>query len=282
MRPGRCPSATAGDGSQSGSVTTNRSNTSGTPVAIVTGGSRGIGRAVASRLATGDYAVVVNYVDNQRAADAAVDEILSAKGCAVAVRGDVADERDVERLFGETFDAFGGVDVVVHAAARIVLGTVAGYDLQTFDALQRVNARGTFVVNQQASLQLRDGGAIVNFSSSAVGLALPSYVACAASKSASDAITPVLARELSARDITVNAIAPALERPGAAADIANLVAFLVSEDGRRVNGQVIRANGVIGSQTQAHGPGISRVRGTARSATLIRSTSTPGGQDEYH
>jgi 3-oxoacyl-[acyl-carrier protein] reductase len=91
----------------------------------------------------------------------------------------------------------------------------------------------------------------VKFPSSAVGLALPS---CAASRSASEAITPVLARELSAGDITVNAIAPALERPGAAADIANLVAFLVSEYGRWVNGQVIRANGVIGSQTQGHGP----------------------------
>jgi NAD(P)-dependent dehydrogenase (short-subunit alcohol dehydrogenase family) len=100
-------------------------------------------------------------------------------------------------------------------------------------------------------------GAIVNFSSSAVGLALPSYAASAASKSASDAITPVLARELRARDITVNAIASALERPGAAADIANLVAFPISEDGRWVNGQVIRANGVIGSQAQGHGPGIS-------------------------
>ena len=185
-------------------------------------------------------------------------------------------------VFNETIQAFDGVGVVIHAAARIILAAVASYDLQAFDALQRVNARGTFVVNQQAPLQLRDKGAIVNFPSSAFRLALPSYAAHAASKSASDAVTPVLARELSARDITVNAIAPALERPGAAADIANLVAFLVSEDGRWVNGQAIRANGVIGSQTQGHGPGISRVRGTARSATPIRSASTPGGQDEHH
>jgi 3-oxoacyl-[acyl-carrier protein] reductase len=185
-------------------------------------------------------------------------------------------------VFNETIQAFDGVGVVIHAAARMILAAVASYDLQAFDALQRVNARGTFVVNQQASLRLRDGGAIVNFSSSAVGLALPSYAAYAASRSASDAIAPVLARELSARDITVNAIAPALERPGAVADIANLVAFLVSEDGRWVNGQAIRANGVIGSQTQAHGSGISRVQGTARSATLTRSTSTPGGHHEHH
>ena len=225
------------------SVITSAHNTSGTSVAIVTGGSRSIGRAVARKLAIGDYAVVINYLNSQPAADAAVEEILAVNGTAVAVRADVADELDVERLFGETIDAFGGVDVVVHAAARMILGTVAGYDLQTFDALHRVNARGTFVINQQASLQLRDGGAIVNFSSAAMGLALPSYAAYAASKGAVDAITPVLARELSARDITVNAIALGPKRRATPADIANLVAFLVSEDGHWVNGQVIRASG---------------------------------------
>jgi 3-oxoacyl-[acyl-carrier protein] reductase len=181
-------------------VITNARNTSSTPVAIVTGGSRGIGRAIARRLAIGEYAVVINYLNSPSLADAAVEEILAANGIAVAVCADVADELDVERLFGETIEAFGGVDVVVHVAAG-------------------VNA---FVVNQQASLQLRDGGAIVNFSSA----------------EAVDAIAPELARELSARDITVNAIA--LERPAAPADIANLVAFLVSEDGHSVNGQVIR------------------------------------------
>jgi 3-oxoacyl-[acyl-carrier protein] reductase len=186
-------------------VITDAQDASGSRVAIVTGGSLSIGRAVARRLALGDYAVVINYLSGQPAADAAVEEILAANGCAVAVRADVADERDVERLFGETVEAFGGVDVVVHAAA---------------------NARGTFVVNQQASLHLRDGGAIVNFSSCAVGLALPANN-----------------RELRARDITVNAIALELERPATPADIANLVAFLVSEDGHCVNGQVIRASG---------------------------------------
>jgi 3-oxoacyl-[acyl-carrier protein] reductase len=140
----------------------------------------------------------------------------------------------------------------------MILAAVASYDLQAFDALQRVNARGTFVVNQQASLQLRDGDAIVNFSSSAVRLALPSYTAHAASKSTSDAITPVLARQLSARDVTVNATTPALERPGAAADIADLVAFLVSEDGRWVNGQVIRANGSSVAKLRATDQGIHR------------------------
>jgi 3-oxoacyl-[acyl-carrier protein] reductase len=236
---------------------TNPHSPSDSRVAIVTGGSRGIGRAVAGKLAVEGYAVGINYLNTQRGADAAVEEILAANGNAVAVRADVANEVDVERLFNETIQAFDAVDVVVHAAAQMILGAVESYDLEAFDALQRANARGTFVVNQQASLQLRDGGAIVNFSSSAVGLALPSYAAYAASKSATDAITSVLARELSARDITVNAIAPGLERPAAAADIAELVAFLVSEDGRWVNGRVIRSNGPAGGQTQGNRPGIS-------------------------
>src|SRR4051794_28071102 len=246
MRPGGCPSANVANRGQSGGVITNAHNASGIPVAIVTGASRGIGRAVARKLAIGDYAVVINYLNSQTAADAIVEEILAANGTAVAVCGNVADELDVERLFVEAIAAFGGVDVVVHAAARMSLGTVAGSDLQTFDALHRVNARGTFLVNQQASLQLRDGGAIVNLSSPAVGLALPSYAAYAASKGAVDAITPVLARELSARDITVNAIALGLERPATPADVANLVAFLVSEDGCRVNGKVIRGDWLMG------------------------------------
>ena len=133
---------------------------SATGVAIVTGGSRGICRAVGRR----GLAVAGNYMNSRAAADA-VAEILAANGTAVAVRADVADELDVERLFGETIEAFWGIDVVVHAAARMVLGPVADYDLRTFDALYRTNSRGTFVVSQQAALQLRDVGAIVNISS---------------------------------------------------------------------------------------------------------------------
>jgi 3-oxoacyl-[acyl-carrier protein] reductase len=208
---------------------------------IVTGGSRGIGREVARNLANRGYAVIVDYAGNQRDADAVVDEILAANGTALTVRADVADELDVQRLFTETIAAFGGVDVVVHAAAVATTpGPVVDYDLDMFDAVLRTNVRGTFAVNRQAARELRDGGAIVNLSSSIVSLASPTFGAYAASKAAVDAITRVLARELHARNITVNAVAPGLEPPAAHADIANVVAFLVSEGGHSINGQVIR------------------------------------------
>ena len=111
-------------------------------VAIVTGGSRGIGRAVARKLASRGYAVVIDYARNQGAADLAVEEILAANGTALAVRADVADKVDVERLFSETIEAFGDIDVLVHAAGQMTLGPIADYELATL--------RGTFVVNQQS------------------------------------------------------------------------------------------------------------------------------------
>jgi 3-oxoacyl-[acyl-carrier protein] reductase len=158
--------------------------TSNDAVAIVTGGSRGAGREIARELASRGYAVIVVYLRDQGEAEAAVDEILAADGAALAVRADVTDELDVERLFDETKAAFGGVDVVVHTAMR----------------------RGS-VVNKEAARQLRLGGAIVNVSSS-------------------DAVTPDLAHELRARDITINGVAPGLESPGADHDVADLVALL--------------------------------------------------------
>jgi 3-oxoacyl-[acyl-carrier protein] reductase len=165
-------------------VTRSTDPTSSDAVAIVSGGSCGAGREIARKLASRGYAVVVVYLRDQGEAEAAVEEILAAGGTAVAIRADVADELDVERLFTETSAAFGGVDVVVHTAIR-----------------------GSSVVNQQAARQLRHGGAIIDVSSS-------------------EAITPVLADELRARDITVNGVAPGLESPGAQHDIADVIVLL--------------------------------------------------------
>ncbi|GAA3079871.1 SDR family oxidoreductase [Streptosporangium carneum] len=243
-------------------------NTTSARVAIVTGGSRGIGRQVVERLAADGHAVVVNYGGNRPEADAAVDAVVGAGGRAIAVQADVADEKAVSALFDVAERTFGGVDVVVHAAGIMVLSPVADIDLDALDRMHRTNIRGTFVVGQQAARRVRSGGAIVNFSTSVLGLALPGYAAYAASKGAVEAVTLILARELRGRDVTVNAVAPGptatalfldgkdeetvarmaaqppLERLGTPSDIAEVVAFLAGP-GHWVNGQVIRANGGI-------------------------------------
>jgi len=239
-----------------------------TRVAVITGGSRGIGRQTALRLAQDGFAVAVGYAADQDCADSVVKEIIAMGGSALAVRADVANERAVSALFDAAESAFAGVDVVVHAAARLYLSPVADIDLTKLDESLRTNVRGTFVVAQQAAQRVRDGGALITFSTSVVGLAFPGYGAYSASKGAVEALTLILARELRGRNVTVNAVAPGptatelflegkdeqtiarlaaqppLERLGTPADIAEVVAFLAGP-GHWINGQIIRANGGI-------------------------------------
>ena len=238
----------------------------GRRVAIVTGGSRGIGRETTERLSKDGFAIVVNYAGNPAEADAAVKSITDAGGEAIAVRADVADETAVAALFDAAEEEFGGIDVVVHAAGVMILSPLAELDLEALDRMHRTNIRGTFVVDQQAARRVRSGGAIINFSTSVRKLALPTYSAYAASKGAVDALTAVLAKELRGRDITVNAVAPGptatalfldgkddetiermakmnpLERLGTPEDIAEVVSFL-ARPARWINGQVVYANG---------------------------------------
>ena len=238
-------------------------------VAVVTGASRGIGRAIATSLAAAGQAVVVGYAGNEVAAKEVVDEITAAGGQAVAAQADVADQDAVAALFETATRTFGGVDVVVNSAGRMYLAPIAELDLDELDALHRTNIRGTFVVAREAARRLRPGGAVVLLSTSVVGLQFPGYGAYAASKGAVEAMTLILARELRGRDITVNTVAPGptatdlflegkdeatierlaqqppLERLGTPADIAEVVAFLAGPGGRWINGQVVRANGGI-------------------------------------
>lgn len=210
-------------------------------VAIVTGGSRGIGRAAIHRLAASGYAVAVNYLHCQRAAESAVEAILAGDGDAVAVRADVADDLDVRRLFAETIAAFGGIDVVVHTAgSRNAAAPVTGIGLDEFDALMRVSARAAFVVSQEAARHLRDGGAIVNLSSSPDGSALRTHGAYAATRAPVDVLTRAFALELHERDITVNAVALDAGRPCVPSRVADVIAFLLSDQGHRITGQVLR------------------------------------------
>jgi 3-oxoacyl-[acyl-carrier protein] reductase len=238
-------------------------------VAIVTGGSRGIGRETVSRLAADGFAVTVGYAGRAAAADAAVEEVAAKGGRAIAVQADVADEQAVAALFDRTEQEFGGVDVVVNAAGVMNDPTpLTELSLDEFDRIHRTNVRGAFVVSQQAARRVRRGGAIINFSSSVTRLQQPGYTPYAASKGAVEAMTLILARELRGRDVTVNAVAPGptatalfldgkpqelidrlaaaapLERLGEPADIAAAVAFLAGP-ARWVNGQVLYTNGGI-------------------------------------
>jgi 3-oxoacyl-[acyl-carrier protein] reductase len=212
-------------------------------VAIVTGGSRGVGRATIRLLAARGYAVVVNYLHDQRAAESTVEAILTDKGAAVAVRADVADDLDVQRLFAETVAAFGGIDVVVHAVGSpVTTAPVAEVDLDVFDALVRINTRATLVVNREAARHLRNGGAIVNLTSSADSLSLTAYGLYTAAKAATDVLTRVLALELRERDITVNAVCIEVDTPCAPHRAADVVAYLLSDDGHRLTGHVLRVD----------------------------------------
>ena len=236
------------------------------PVAIVTGGSRGIGRAVSARLGADGFAVGVVFASNKEEADAAVAEIAAAGGRALAQSADIADEEAVAAAFDAVEAEFGGVDVVVNSAGVMTLQPLAEFDLAALDRMHRTNIRGAFLVNQQAARRVRAGGAIINLSTSVTKLALPSYAGYAASKGAVDALVPVLAKELRGRDITVNAVAPGptatdlflqgkdeatigamanmnpMQRLGTPGDIADVVSFLAGP-GRWVNGQTVYVNG---------------------------------------
>ena len=238
-------------------------------VAIVTGASRGIGAAVAQRLANDGFAVAVNYASSSSEADALVAELTAAGTKAIAVKADVSNAEDVRRMFETTEQQLGKVDVLVNNAG--VLKTVpladtsdALYD-QTFD----INVRGTFNTLREAAARMNNGGRIVNFSSTTLALNMPGYAIYNGTKAAVEAFTHVFAKELRGRNITVNAVAPGpiatslfldgkteeqiqtfakmppLQRLGQPEDIASVVAFLVGPDSGWVNGQILRVNGGV-------------------------------------
>ena len=211
-------------------------------MAIVAGGTRGIGRATALRLASRGWSVVVDYAHDQRRAESTVEAILAAGGVAEAVRADVIDELDVERLFAETVETCGGVDAVIQAVVGrpAQARALTDIDLEEFEALCRNSAKASFLVNREAARRLRDDGAIVNITSVAASRTLVHTAAEAAGRAAVDALTRVAALELAGRGITVNGVALDLHAPCQPDRVADAIAYLLSNRARGVTGQVVR------------------------------------------
>jgi len=236
-------------------------------VAIVTGASRGIGAAVTERLAGDGFAVIINYSANAAAAEALARKIEAKGGKALAVQADVSDPGAVRSMFDAAEKAFGGVDVLVNNAGIMMLARIADCEDAVLDRQIAVNLKGSFYAMREAARRMRNGGRIVNFSTSVVGTKLETYGVYAATKAAIETMTAILAKEMRGRNITVNAIAPGpvttelfldgkspelvermakmspMERIGTPQDIASVVSFLVGPDGGWVNGQLLRANG---------------------------------------
>ena len=238
-------------------------------VAIVTGASRGIGAAVAQRLAKDGFAVAVNYASSSTEADALVAELTAAGTKAIAVKADVSKADDVRRMFETTEQQLGKVDVLVNNAGVLKTLPLADTSDALYDQTFDINVRGTFNTLREAAARMNNGGRIVNFSSTTLALNMPGYAIYNGTKAAIEAFTHVFAKELRGRNITVNAVAPGptatalflngkpqavidtltklapLERLGQPEDIANTVAFLAGPDGAWINGQVVRANGGV-------------------------------------
>ena len=249
-------------------MTQARTGTLSGKTALVTGGSRGIGRAVALRLAADGARVAVNYRSDKAAADAVVAEIEGAGGSAFALCADVSDTAAIAKMF-EAFDAQAdGLDVLINNAGIGSMATLAESDEAVFDTQMQVNARGPFFVTRAALSRLRDGARIVNVSSMVAQVAYPSCIAYAMSKAAVSHFTLSLAAELGPRGITVNAVTPgatitdfapalfndpatveylaqaaALKRVGQPEDVARVIAMLVGPDAAWVTGQIVEASG---------------------------------------
>ncbi|MET0582374.1 MAG: SDR family NAD(P)-dependent oxidoreductase, partial [Pseudoxanthomonas sp.] len=177
-------------------------------VALVTGASRGIGAAIAKRLARDGHAVVVNYAGNAASAEQVVQDIEAAGGRALAAQADVADAAAVARMFESAETAFGGIDVLVNNAGIMKLAAIGASDDALFDSQVAVNLKGTFNTLREAAKRMRDGGRIVNFSTSVVGTKMENYGVYAATKAAVETLTAIQSKELRGRNITVNAVAP--------------------------------------------------------------------------
>jgi 3-oxoacyl-[acyl-carrier protein] reductase len=235
--------------------------------AIVTGGSRGIGRKIALKLGELGAAVVVNYLNNAQLAKEVSSQIINMGGRALSVQADMRNIDAIEELFDSAIEAFGALNILVNNAGISLYKQIEDFTEDEFDNLFAINVKGLFFACQQAAKKMVNGGKIINISSSVTRMMLPTYGAYAASKGAVDQITKVLAKELGPKRIQVNAISPgpvdtellrqgkseeqiklladmaAFGRIGTPRDIANAIALLVSEEAGWITGQNLYVNG---------------------------------------
>ena len=236
-------------------------------IAIVTGGTRGIGRAIAERLAQDGASVVVNYVQSADKAKELVSKIVAGGGEGLAVQADMSQVAHVSRLFQETVDRFGRLDILVNNAGMGKFTPLAEVTEEEFDATFALNAKGVCFALQEAARRMTDGGRIVNISTSLTVSGFPGTALITGSKAAVEQFTLAAAKELGGRGITVNTVLPGatdtegfdqiapqeikgqvahmspLGRMGQPKNIADVVAFLVSEQARWLTGQRIHATG---------------------------------------
>lgn len=238
-------------------------------VALVTGGSRGIGAAIALRLAEDGATVAVNYVSSKDSADKIVDQITQLGSKAAAFQANVSNEEDSKRLIQEIKKSFGKIDILVNNAGVHASSPIQETDISQYDKLFGVNVKGVIATTIAALENFADGGRIINISSGAARVSMPGASLYSATKSALDTLTRIWAQDLGVRKITVNGVAPgttatdmfeqampeemkkafiaktALGRIGEPKDIADVVAFLASDDSRWVTGHTIAADGGI-------------------------------------
>ncbi|QZY63222.1 SDR family oxidoreductase [Providencia rettgeri] len=236
-------------------------------IALVTGASRGIGRAIAEKLSEDGYTVIINYSGNVVSAEETVETIKAKGGNAIAIQADISNENDVARLFSDTMRLMGKLDVVIHSAGIMPLAKITPDGLAEFDKVINTNLRGAFLVLANSAEHIVNGGRIVALTTSVIAKSFPTYGPYIASKAGVEGLIHVLANELRGRNITVNAVAPGpigtdlffngknedqiaaiaklspLERIGTPEEIANVVSMLVSKEGDWINSQIIRVNG---------------------------------------
>ena len=235
-------------------------------VALVTGASRGIGRGIAERLAKDGATIVVNYTKSAGEAEKVVSGIKGQGGNAMAVQADVSKVEDIRRLFQETKKVYGRLDILVNNAGIFWAKPILETTEEEYDQMFAVNAKGQFFALQEAAKHMAEGGRIVNISTGGTKRAFPGISAYGGSKSALEFFTKVAAKELGPKHITVNTISPGytetdmlsdpqfrtigiqaspLGRLGTPADIAQVVAFIVSDDGGWITGDTIQAGGGV-------------------------------------